>query len=375
MNSLHVLITGGHLTPALGFIDYIQAHHPETKLTFIGRKYARRNTKQPAKEKEACQEKNVPFVSFDSGKLAQGSIVTKFFELIRTAGAFFTALKHLRKIKPDCVVSFGSYLAVPVAYAAWVLRIPVITHEQTRTSGFATQVISMVAHTVALTFAETSKLLPRANTVFTGNILRTQVLQKNHTAPKWFETASTKPLVYITGGSQGSEVINAVVGQALWDLTKEWTVIHQCGAPSQSRNYFRELTLQAQQLPEARQKRYFVQPWISESELAWIYTKAAVVVSRAGANTVQELSARGIPSVFIPLPFSHRQEQLKNAEALTKKRRALMLHQKDLTAETLCNVIASAYARRHELKENLKSLKLKTDAAAQLFSLVLKATG
>ncbi len=367
---MKILLSGGHLTPALAFIDYVQKEHPKTELVFAGRLYSRKEEKQHSREQEEVTKRYVKFVPFSSGKLGQGN----FFSLLRNSVqlllGFLRALAIYPRHNPDVFVSFGGYLAVPLAIAAWFWRVPVITHEQTRTAGIANNLISPFAKKIAVSYQETKALFPEKKTVLTGNLLRPAILANNNEPPKWFSSKSKRPLLYITGGSQGSEVINTTVSRTLKTLLKDWVVIHQCGSPTRHRNYERELQRERAQLTKPKQERYFIRPWINETELSWIYSNATGMISRSGANTTYEIQTRDIPSILVPLPFSHNDEQLLNAKALSDNGGAILLPQKDLTPSRLLEALEMIKKQPMSYKRKLEKNRLpKTNAAQKLYEL------
>ena len=370
---MKLLITGGHLTPALAFIDFLQLKHPEVELIFIGRLYARKQSKQPAHEKEEVEKRHIPFIAFDSGKLITAH---PFFQLFHLALFIITipkALLLLFQNKPTVVVSFGGYLGVPISLAAWMLRIPIVIHEQTRGIGLANRFIGFFARKIALAHTESLARVVKSKASVVGNPIRHALLITDPTKPNWLPTVIDKPVLYITGGSQGSEILNATITQILDSITKHWVVIHQCGSASQERNYLHELKSAANQLTKRAQLRYSIREWISDNELAWIYRHASLVVSRSGANTVEELIQFALPAILIPLPFAHQDEQKLNAEAMKKIGGAVVIEQKQLSPQLLLQIIDQTKRRLLELKTNL-NLSVKPLSSCELiFKLVQDA--
>ena len=351
---MKLLISGGHLTPALAFIDHVQKVQSDIEFTFVGRIYSREKTKQKAKEKEEIEKRGIPFTAFQSGKLGQESLLLLPVSILKMCLAFFTALALFLKEKPQVYLSFGSYLSIPLALASWVLRIPIVVHEQTRTVGIANALVSRFATAVAVSYPESKKQLSHSNVVLTGNPIRETILSTTESKPAWLTTKSSDPLLLVIGGSQGSEIINTTVVQSLPQLTKKWIVIHQCGAKTKLRNYKKELEKARKSLSLKNQKRYFIHEWLTETELAWIYTHVDCAVSRAGANTVQELSVRHVPALYIPLPFSHHNEQYLNAKALADTGQAMLLMQKDATPAQLVDRVYALSKNQKKVRQQLK---------------------
>ncbi len=369
---MKILITGGHLTPALAFIDFINKNHPEDKIIFLGRTHTQNKTKQESREKQETAKKGVLFIPFKSIKLSRNNIFEKLKVAPLLIASTLRAIVILGKNKPNIFVSFGGYLAVPVTFAAWIMRVPIVTHEQTRTAGIANRLISKFADKIAVSYEDTIKYFPANRTLFTGNLIRKNVLNTNNSRPKWIEKKLKNPVLYVTGGSQGSEVINHTISQIIKVLTRDWTVIHQCGNSTKSRNYKKELTQEKDHLPMSNRNNYYIREWLNEEELSWIYSNTKIIVSRAGANTTEEIAIKGIPSVLIPLPFSHNDEQLKNAQALSNKSQAILLEQKFLNPKTLLESIELINKYSKKFSRNLEMVSKSLNSEIKLYELVKK---
>lgn len=369
---MKIIISGGHLTPALALIDYIHEQHTADEIIFVGREYAQQKNKQLSKERLETEKRSVTFIPFITGKIDELSLTSLVVGIMQFIKGFFHALNIMAYQKPSVFISFGSYVAVPLALAAWIFRVPIITHEQTRTVGSANRFIAYFAKVVAVSYSQTSKLLPQNKVIFTGNLLRKQLIQKAPPKPDWISGNLEKPILYITGGSQGSEVINTVIGQSLPRILKDWFVIHQCGGTSATRNYRRELEAVRDQLKPQLRFSYVVKEWISVDELAWIYKNATALISRAGANTTQEIALFGLASILIPLPFSHHNEQLLNAQWLESTGGAILIQQKDFTTDAL-QISLDVLKNRHKAcRRKLAELVIPMDADLEMYELAKK---
>lgn len=367
---MKILITGGHLTPALALIDYIQLHHPQHQIIFCGRLYSQEKGSQVSHELEESTRRAVAFVPLNAPRLSHIRQWWNWFALIgRLTVSVGLALKIVARHRPTIMVSFGGYVALPMAIACWICRVSIITHEQTRVAGSANRLISKLATKVAIAYPETARFFAPTKTVVTGNPLRRQLFIKQ-AKPSWLPEKMTQPILYVTGGNQGSAVLNVVVQQALKPLTKDWLVIHQCGAPTRQQNYYAELTKAKSQLSASHQEKYLVREWITEAELGWIYQHATTVLSRAGANTVAELTAHQIPSILVPLPFAHYDEQTLNAEALVKLGGAVLIPQRELSPKTLTTMLGKVQRYRKSMSAKLKSLNVPLDADEKLYAVL-----
>ncbi len=370
---MKILVSGGHLTPALALIDYVQKNHPEDTVVFVGRLYSQDTTKQVSQEKNEIDQRHLPFIQFQSPRLTAHqpfvSLALLPFKLIH---AIFQALSILNRQKPNVFLSFGGYLAVPLAMAAWLKGIPIVTHEQTRAAGFANQLIARLAKKVAITYQESAQFFPDHKVVLTGNPLRQEVLVEVSTLPTWVKKQPTKPILLITCGNQGSHRINEIIGEILPQLVEDWVVVHMVGNPTKQFDDLELLTQKKALLPTDLQDDYYLRRWVSGSDLSWLYTHAQTAVARSGANTVQELAVRHIPTLFIPLPFSHRHEQLLNAQALAHRQAALILTQDEMTNETLFNSIRQLQSMQGILRTHLRQLDIPINADEQLYKILAK---
>lgn len=371
---MKILLSGGHLTPALALCDYIQALHSDDSLVFAGRRYSQDSTKQLAHEYQEIKNRGLTFVEFWAPRWQAGFGLWIVLFPLQFVWSWMKAIYIFLRHRPTVYMSFGGYLAVPLALAAWLLRIPIVTHEQTRVIGTATQFISKLATKVAVSFADTSGELPSDKVVITGNPLRPVLFTPKPNRPTWLPSSTRKPILYVTGGNQGSQVINTLIEQALPTLTKSWLVIHQCGNKSATTNYRKQLERSKAKLPAGQQGAYFVSEWFSELDLAWIYQNAQVVVARAGANTLAELITFELPSVVIPLPFSHGNEQQRNAEWLAGVGGTYVIPQKQVNATELISALHYVKNHRANYLASLAQVPKTKDAAKALYQVITKAS-
>jgi UDP-N-acetylglucosamine--N-acetylmuramyl-(pentapeptide) pyrophosphoryl-undecaprenol N-acetylglucosamine transferase len=369
---MKILISGGHLTPALAFIDFVQSHQKHDDVVFVGRLFAKAGNAQLSQEKTEIEKRNLRFIPFTSGKMQS----THIFSFIPQLGAFgvslVSAYRLIAREKPDVFLSFGGYLAVPLAFACSLKKIPIVTHEQTRTAGVANKIIAKLAQVVAVSYEETTALFPGVKTVVTGNPIRKALLQPGAQQPEWFSPAEKKPILYITGGSQGARFINLLVQEVLPELLKNWIVIHQCGKPTKEMKYREILEKKRAMLPEPLQRQYFIKEWVSDEELRWIYQHATGIVSRAGANTVQEIIFAAKPVLFIPLPNSHENEQYKNAVAMVEAAAGLLLPQSEATTILFLAKVEELFAQKQMLQKaaQLYREKFSLNADQHLYEVV-----
>jgi UDP-N-acetylglucosamine--N-acetylmuramyl-(pentapeptide) pyrophosphoryl-undecaprenol N-acetylglucosamine transferase len=368
---MKILVTGGHLTPALSVIDYILANQKD-ELIFVGRKFSQ-DKKQVSQEQTQIESRKIPFFFLDGIKTSDlhGLNLVKSIPLF--INSLLQAYQILKKTKPDVILSFGGYLALPVAITGYLRKIPILTHEQTQVIGFSNRLISKLASSVAVSFSHTKELITSNKVVVTGNPLRAQLSAKV-AKPTWFKNESALPILYITGGNQGSKTINDFVAHNLSWLLENWLIIHQCGNPTKDHDYPAELLAVKKTLPEKLQLRYFVLPWVEIDQLAWIYQHADAAFSRAGANTVMELIRFSIPTILVPLPFSHLDEQMKNALWYQNLGGAIILPQDQLNSQTtqakILNFAKTTKMMRQQIDQQL--VNHNQEAAALIYQQLVK---
>lgn len=349
-----VYITGGHITPALAVIDEILKKHQEISVIFVGRENAQTSPPQPSRERIEIEQRRVPFVVIDAAKFHRTQLLLNLKEILKIPTSFYTIFTEFRKRPPDVILSFGGYIAIPVCIMGKLFGAKVVTHEQTKVAGLANQLLAYIADVIALSSEESLEFFPKEKSVVTGNPIRESLFHEYKTPPEWLQDSPLhKPLIYITGGSQGSQIINRTTAAILPKLVQQYVVVHQCGM-SVGREYLKELEAEREKLPEEFQTSYIVREWIEEKEVSFLIRKAHFVISRAGANTVQELTLAGTPAIFIPLAFAYNDEQVRNIDELINHDASLILLQKDLLPDTLWETVQQMVRRFDKIKENME---------------------
>lgn len=367
-----IVMSGGHLTPAWAMMEYFRRHHPEVRLVFVGRQYSQEKEGQLAREKEVAEKFGIPFHFLPAAKFHRQHWWRNIEELPKLLPSYWKAFRILQQERASLFLSFGGYLAVPLAMSAKILGIPVVTHEQTATSGLANEFIAKLADKVAISVVDSQQRFPKHKTILTGNPVRESLQRDYSRRPAWVPESS-KPLIYITGGSQGSQVINTTVAQILPELTRSFRVIHQCGE-SPHNHYLTDLEKRADlDLSVAARSNYVAREWIDDRSVSWILQHAHLVIGRSGANTVQEILIHSVPAIFIPLPFAHNNEQMRNAQQLSEAGAAITIEQKDLTPDSLLSAIQSVKRRRATMHRAAAKLRhtQENDGAEKLADLCL----
>jgi len=331
MDDMKLLFTGGHHTPAVSVIQKIREQDPNTKIFWIGHKYSMVNDTSVSAEYNEITELGIDFYELHAAKMYKNVSVASIFKFILS---IFSAYKLLKQIKPDLVVSFGGYLAVPVVISAKILGIKSISHEQTRTSGFANRVIAYFTDEILLTWPTSAKFYERfkQKTSIVGLPVRVSVFQ----GERLQNLNNSLSTIYITGGKQGSHAINLVIEESIDKLLQNFNVIHQVGSNSFYKDYER-----IKELGKTGNGTYIIKKFVGQSEIGSVFKSTDLVITRGGANTIYELGLLGKPAIIIPITNSSHNEQYENARFLEECNSAVIVNEEELTSSTLINSVES----------------------------------
>jgi UDP-N-acetylglucosamine--N-acetylmuramyl-(pentapeptide) pyrophosphoryl-undecaprenol N-acetylglucosamine transferase len=368
--------TGGHVYPALTTINTLRQvlaeRGRELTVVWVG-------TTGRLEERIAAQE-GIEFLPVATGKVRRaknplGMLTwTNLKNLARVPLGAVQSCAIVRRRDPNVVVGFGGYIAVPVSIAAWLLRRPLVIHEQTVRLGLANRLLTRMATATAVSSASTLDLLPgraRGRAELTGNPIRAELFtgepDRAVAALGLDGFDRDLPTVYVTGGALGARQINNLVTESLPWLLKQANVVHQCGSVDVER--VREI---AAALSPELAARYHVAEFVGP-ELPDVFALADVVVARSGAGTIAELAALGKPAVLVPLATAAGDEQSFNARYLAERGAARVLKANPV-AEDLRDALGPLIedaAARAEMSAHARELG-RPDAARSLAELILR---
>lgn len=303
--------TAGHIIPNLALVSELRKYFDD--IYYLG---------GDGMEKEIVPKYGLPFFSTTTVKLNRKNICKNLAMPFTLKKSINEAKDILERIQPDVVFAKGGYASLPACFAAKSLKIPVVIHESDLSMGLANKLVASFAKSVLTAFAETP------GGIYTGNPLREELFNGDAMkAIRKYEIDTAKPVVLIFGGSSGSKAINDAVYQALPKLTNKFSIVHISGKCGNT-------TIK---VPRYRQIEY-------ADDIFDLFALAAIVVSRAGANALAELTALGKKVLAIPLPKgASRGDQVENALCYQKKGLIAVLPQDKLTPETLVGNIEGLY--------------------------------
>lgn len=331
---MKILITGGHLTPALAVIKKLPQ---DAQVVYVGRQYALEGDNALSLEYKTMTTGNIPFIAFTPGRLQRKLTKHTFTSLSRVPVSVFRAIAILRQEKPDVVLTFGGHVALPFGIAAKIVGIPLMLHEQTLEAGLTNKILARFATKIGISWESSANFFPKDKTMLTGNPILPA--SPSDDMQQLLAKVSNKfPLIVITGGSLGSHAINALVEPILGKLLTKYTILHQTGDAKAFADYDL-LTKRRSTFPYTFQERYILRKFVSPDDMRYIFSQASIVVARSGINTVVALLLGDTPALLIPLPYSQGQEQMKNAIFLKESGLGEVLVQDELTSEKLLGAV------------------------------------
>lgn len=340
--------TGGHIYPALALIEDLMEKEPDSKVLYVG------STR--GLEKNIVPKKGIPFKELKIQGFKRSFSLSSICDNFKTLYLFLKSVheskKLIKQFKPDIVIGTGGYVSGAVVYAAAREHIPTMIHEQNSLVGLTNKFLSHFVDKIAIAFHMAASQFPKDKIVFTGNPRAQQAAHiKSNFSWSEYGLDPNTPTVLIFGGSQGALKINSATMKAIPEFNqKPYQVVFVTG--QKRYDYVKK------QLANVKVgKNVIVKPYIYN--MPQVLPKVSLIVGRAGATSLAEITALGIPSILIPSPYVTADHQTKNAMSLVKRGAAEILTEKDLTGKRLVNMIDDLIDNRSKLqKMGMNSKKL-----------------
>lgn len=326
----HIVLTGGgtagHVTPNIALIPKLK--EAGYKISYIG--------SYDGMERKLIEDLGIPYYGISSGKLRRYFDPKNFSDPFRVVKGYFEAKKLLKKLKPNVVFSKGGFVSVPVVLAAKACKVPALIHESDMTPGLANKLCIPSAAKVCCNFPETVKCLPENKAVLTGTPIRQELLSGDaREGLKFCGFNAAKPVILVIGGSLGSVAVNTAVRSILPELLKDFQVIHLCGKDKLDASL--------------NGTEGYVQFEYIKDELPDLFAAADLIISRAGANAICEISALAKPNILIPLSANaSRGDQILNAESFERQGFSMVLSEEELAPSLLLPAIQKLYDHRSD---------------------------
>lgn len=319
--------TGGHLFPAVALAEQLRLEESASEVLFVGT--------ERGLEFRLLPQLGWPLRTIPMRGWAGMGLAARLKVLGGLPGSLRQARRIISDFRPDVIIGVGGYASVPVLLAARLSGVPYLIHEQNAWPGLANRLLGRWAKRICLSFAEARQAFRHAPLVVTGNPVRAAM----ENCP---ELPDGDPQLLVFGGSHGARAINRAMVAALPQL-ESWRdtlhIVHQAGA--------NEVDVVRAGYQEAGWPAVEVQPFITD--MASAYARASLVICRAGATTLAELTACGRPALLIPYPYAANNHQVANAAALASKGAAIMIEEHDLQPAELGTLIDGLLSDRTRL--------------------------
>ena len=349
--------TGGHIYPALAIADKIKENDKSSEILYIG------TTKRM--EKDIVPKAGYEYVGVNVEGLRRSLNPKNIKSLILFLMAISKCKRIIKKFNPDIVIGAGGYVSAPTIYAAHKLGIKCVIHEQNSSFGVTNKFASKYADRVFVSFKSLEEKMNDKKYVYTGNPVSENAIKAKEIDKSSFGLLRNKKLVLIVMGSLGSKTISDKMKDMLTLFNnKDYEVMFVTG-----KNYY----------DEYKNMKYTdnikIVPYIDN--MVSLLKKTDVLVSRAGATTLSEISTLNVPSILIPSPYVTENHQFKNAMDLVSNDAAMLLEEKELVGDNLLRMVEKVlndriYTKR--LKENLKKFEVR-NSATMIYNEIMSVVG
>ena len=348
--------TGGHLFPGIAIAEAMVSLKPSTSIVFAGTNRGLEGSLIP--------QKGWPLLSVGSMSIKDRKGLGRIVAYARLPFSILEAMRVIKRERPQMLIGIGGYAAGPLTLAAALMKIPTAIVEPNAIAGFANRMLGRFVSRVYTGFPEAAEFFPKKKVLLTGNPVREEIvaIKRNNSVT---HDAMT---IFCFGGSQGALALNRALIAALPHLAgsqEKLRFIHQVGEHENI---------------EAVRRAYadngFEAKVFAFTDRIWeFYERADLIICRAGAITVAELSVIGLPAIFVPYPYAADDHQRANAESLVRREAAEMVLQQDLSGERLASEIKKMTKERLTTMAAASNRAGRPDAAKKIVEDCLRLIG
>ncbi len=358
--------TGGHFYPIIAVVQKVNEIIDKEKIIGVKLYYI----SDSPYDKEILFENGLLYEEVMAGKVRRyitiNSLILNFKDLFKTIFGVFNAIFKIFSIYPDVVFGKGGYASFPVIFAARVLRIPVVIHESDSAPGKVNLWAGRFAKKIAISFSDAAKYFPAKKVAWTGQPIRHEIENPSprKEAFEYFKLESELPVLLVLGGSQGAELINNTILDALPRLLENYQIIHQTGVNNYKTVSERALVVLND---NPNKSRYISMAFLNSLEMKMAAGLATIIVSRAG-STLFEIASWGVPSILVPFTSSNADHSKKNAFNYSRAGACTVIEEGNMTANILSGEIERITNDKTELEQMGKNAKAfaKPDAAQKI---------
>jgi len=350
--------TGGHIFPGLAIAEEFKNRNERTEVIFVGTEYGI--------EARVIPREGYTIKFLRAEGIVGVSVLKKIRAIIKMFLSVIDSYRIIRTVRPDIVIGVGGYASGAIVFISSLMSIPTMILEQNSIPGLTNKILGKFVNAICTTYQESISFFPKAKTFLTGNPIRIHILKGDtDSGYKLFSLDRDLFTVFIFGGSSGARSINITVIDALnylYDLKDKIQFLHQTGISDyeKTRELYRKYGFKGT-----------ITPFIYQMGEA--YAVADLVISRAGATTLAELTALGKPALLIPYPYAAGHHQEMNARKLFEMGAARMILNSKLKGESLAQNIKELYMHetlRAEMQRNSRALG-RPDAGAKAVDIAM----
>ena len=345
--------TGGSVSPLLAIAEEMRSLIESEEINFLW--LGGRN----GIEKEMVEKIGIPFKSISSGKFRRYFSLKNLTDIFLVMAGFFESIYYILKWRPGVILSAGSFVSVPVVWAGWLLKVPVIIHQQDVRPGLANKLMTPFCKIVTVTFEKSLNDYGKKARLI-GNPIRKELSNKNQELSALrikYNLKENLPTLLVLGGGTGAAGINQLIWDSLYKLTEFCQIIHATGKGKLGASLKKE------------SKNYKGFEFLNIYQMSEVLNMADLVISRCGMSTLAELSYFGKATILIPMPDSHQED---NAKVFKDEEAALVFDQNQLTPDILSKTILELLSDDlllNTLRKNIKSI-IKIDTNKEMIGIV-----
>ncbi|OEF99527.1 undecaprenyldiphospho-muramoylpentapeptide beta-N-acetylglucosaminyltransferase [Vulcanibacillus modesticaldus] len=346
--------TGGHIYPALAMVNEIKKHHPNAEVLYIG--------SERGLEKDIVKRADIPFVTIEISGFKRKLSLENLKTIVKFLKSVGKSKQYIKEFQPDVVIGTGGFVCGPVLYAASKLKIPTVVHEQNVIPGLTNKFLSNYVDLIAISFEGSKEYFKKAKrVVLTGNPRATEVVRADKTnGYKVLNITSDKKVILIFGGSRGAKAINQAFLEMLPKLN-QYQNFHFVFVTGNV--HYDLIQKEIQKYDSKLLKNIFVTPYLYN--MPEILAITDLNISRAGASTLAEVTALGVPSILIPSPYVTNNHQEKNAKWLEEQGAAKMIKEQELSGDKLLDTIVEVMKNHQSYSQAAQNIG-KPEAATKL---------
>lgn len=320
--------TGGHIYPAIAIINKIKEKEKKVEFLYIGT--------SDRMEKDIIPKLGIKFVGIDMEGLNRKNIFSNVRVIKKFNMAISKAKKIIKEFNPDVVIGAGGYITAPVLYAAHILKIPILIHEQNSIPGMSNKFIGKFANTICVSLPNSINLFPKNKTVYTGNPRSEEIINVKKKLKSTLGFNQDKKLVIVVMGSLGSTTMTKKIKELIPGFNnKAYQVLVITG--KKYYDDYKDISVS---------ENVKIIPFMDD--LINLMKDSDLIISRAGASTIAEITAIGLPAILVPSPYVTNNHQYKNAKELEDAGACFIVTEEEFSRDKIINKIDKIFDNKDQ---------------------------